>query len=323
MFAGADDMDMLTDQPPPRFGELSKLLPVGVVVGTIMFLYIEYVYLHCMRLMQLDLPPRARKMEEVNRACIEMIVFHVLTGLLLYCLGRCILTDAGGIPSDGTWDLKPEFENERNNPGASSRSLKLIEVKQSSGERRHCKWCLKYKPDRCHHCRICNACVLRMDHHCPWVYNCIGFRNHKYFFLLLFYAALDLAFITFMMFDSVWWSTRTDVSIALMLTMASGYAFALFLTVISTTFLGFHTWLMVKAMTTVEFCEKSLKKQGYNSSRYNHGLLTNICSVLGPEPAFWFLPMSLPEGEGISWSVSTQSGADAAQGEATTIHGAG
>ena len=50
-----------------------------------------------------------------------------------------------------------------------------------------------------------------MDHHCPWVYNCIGFRNHKYFILLLIYSAIDLIFITVTMFESVWWSTRIDM----------------------------------------------------------------------------------------------------------------
>jgi hypothetical protein len=31
-----------------------------------------------------------------------------------------------------------------------------------------CSVCQSYKPNYTHHCRICNRCVSRMDHHCPW-----------------------------------------------------------------------------------------------------------------------------------------------------------
>ena len=31
---------------------------------------------------------------------------------------------------------------------------------------------------------------MRMDHHCPWIRNCIGIQNQKYFLLFSFYLAL-------------------------------------------------------------------------------------------------------------------------------------
>lgn len=50
---------------------------------------------------------------------------------------------------------------------------------------RFCKKCIEPKPSRAHHCSVCNACVLRMDHHCPWIHNCVGWGNHRYFILFL------------------------------------------------------------------------------------------------------------------------------------------
>lgn len=56
-----------------------------------------------------------------------------------------------------------------------------------TGEVTKCSSCKILRPERAHHCKQCNICVLRMDHHCPMVGNCIGWRNHKYFILVLFW----------------------------------------------------------------------------------------------------------------------------------------
>jgi hypothetical protein len=67
-----------------------------------------------------------------------------------------------------------------------------------------CRKCDKEKPPRAHHCSMCNACFLRMDHHCPWVVGCVGFRNHKYFLNFLVYCSAALAYATAMQHSIVW-----------------------------------------------------------------------------------------------------------------------
>ena len=48
--------------------------------------------------------------------------------------------------------------------------------------------CFVIKPDRAHHCSVCERCILKMDHHCPWVNNCVGFGNYKFFLLFVSYG---------------------------------------------------------------------------------------------------------------------------------------
>ena len=85
-------------------------------------------------------------------------------------------TDPGGVPKS----YKPaELFNERNN---------------DTGSPRYCRTCHVYKPPRAHHCRRSGRCVLRMDHYCPWMNNCIGFYNYGHFIRFLSFVDIGCSY---------------------------------------------------------------------------------------------------------------------------------
>lgn len=52
------------------------------------------------------------------------------------------------------------------------------------------------------HCTICDVCVMKYDHHCPWTGKCIGKYNLISFYCFLFslIAYIFMSFITLLMF---------------------------------------------------------------------------------------------------------------------------
>ena len=62
-----------------------------------------------------------------------------------------------------------------------------------------CPDCDLIRTPRSRHCNLCNRCVDRFDHHCPWINNCVGRGNYKYFYV---YVLVQMTFIvhTFVVF---------------------------------------------------------------------------------------------------------------------------
>eukprot|EP01102_Stenamoeba_stenopodia_P022851 TRINITY_DN9673_c0_g1_i1.p1 TRINITY_DN9673_c0_g1~~TRINITY_DN9673_c0_g1_i1.p1 ORF type:complete len:478 (+),score=89.94 TRINITY_DN9673_c0_g1_i1:42-1436(+) len=65
--------------------------------------------------------------------------------------------------------------------------------------RKKCPTCKLPKPARSKHCSICNKCVRRFDHHCPWINNCVGARNILFFLAFTTMTGITCGYATYLM----------------------------------------------------------------------------------------------------------------------------
>lgn len=48
-----------------------------------------------------------------------------------------------------------------------------------------CTYCECIKSQFTFHCHHCDRCIEGYDHHCPWIRNCVGYKNHSLFLSFL------------------------------------------------------------------------------------------------------------------------------------------
>ncbi|XP_042394276.1 probable protein S-acyltransferase 7 isoform X2 [Zingiber officinale] len=202
--------------------------------------------------------------------------------LLLITSGR----DPGIVPRN-THPPEPESYGGNNEMGGVQtpqipipRTMDVI-VNGMTVKSKYCDTCMLYRPPRCSHCSICNNCVERFDHHCPWVGQCIGNRNYRFFYMFVFTTTLLCLYV----FGFCWVyiikirdADQISIWRAMIKTPAS--IILIIYTFISVWFVGglsgFHFYLMSTNQTTYE---NFRYRYDLRANPYNRGVVGNITEV--------------------------------------------
>lgn len=152
---------------------------------------------------------------------------------------------------------------------------------------KYCGTCSIIRPMRSTHCGDCNNCVERFDHHCPWIGNCAGKRNYKYFYifiillnvLTLFIGAMAITHIAVYVHDQI---SETDAADALCKCIISIFTiiYGGLSMIFTTGLLIYHTRLVSTNTTTKE----ELKQFFINpfDNPYKRNFCENFNRVLCP-----------------------------------------
>jgi hypothetical protein len=71
------------------------------------------------------------------------------------------------------------------NPGRILPKVPFLTLLEDFDATQLCPECQTLKTIRSRHCSVCHTCVERFDHHCPWINNCVGVKNHNWFILYI------------------------------------------------------------------------------------------------------------------------------------------
>ncbi|CAO2831508.1 unnamed protein product [Amaranthus hypochondriacus] len=205
----------------------------------------------------------------------------VLTFMDLLFLFMTSARDPGIVPRNNRLTEEDDFDR--------SSSLDLVAGKSSSlriprtkdvpvngyiVKVKFCDTCRLYRPPRASHCSICNNCVQKFDHHCPWVGQCIGLRNYRSFiFFITTSTFLCMYVFTFSLINllrkkgGLLRSMSHDITSVILVV----YCF------IAVWFVGgltvFHFYLMSSNQTTYENFRYRYDK---DKNPYNFGLFNNL-----------------------------------------------
>ncbi|XP_064367170.1 palmitoyltransferase ZDHHC2 isoform X3 [Dromaius novaehollandiae] len=248
-------------------------------------------------------------MTNIGEKVVCLVAYHIFFMLFVWSYWKTIFT----LPMNPSKEFHLSYSDkeslEREPRGESQQEVLRraakdlpIYTRTMSGAIRYCDRCQLVKPDRCHHCSVCDKCILKMDHHCPWVNNCVGFSNYKFFLLFLAYSLLYCIFIaaTDLQYFIKFWTNGLPDTQAKFHIMFLFFAAAMFSVSLSSLF-GYHCWLVSKNKSTLEVFRAPIFRHRTDKNGFSLGFSKNLRQVFGDEKKYWLLPVFSSLGDGCSF----------------------
>ncbi|CAF0992825.1 unnamed protein product [Adineta ricciae] len=213
---------------------------------------------------------------------------------VICCILRTACTDPGILPRATPDELL--YLERTDNTQTVALSGRIMELQMRSGhvlQLKFCQTCRLFRPPRVSHCSLCNACIANFDHHCPWVGNCVGLRNYRYFYLFLFSLSLLCTYIFVFNIVNIVLRSQNNSTVADAIretpaTMAE--ALICFFSIWSIIGLwSYHTYLICRSVTTNEDIKDTWATPHRGGNQINpfsrgNGLVNCFATLCGPLP---------------------------------------
>uniref|UniRef100_A0A6I8R5F6 Palmitoyltransferase n=1 Tax=Xenopus tropicalis TaxID=8364 RepID=A0A6I8R5F6_XENTR len=281
----------------PRFsGGMASRILVLFILGLLAACYYIFVVELCMF-----------TVEVLEAKVTFLVIFHFLYLLCVWCYLRTVITPPAVPPakfrlSEADKQLYLSDERQEVLQEILIRMAKDLPIHNTQGSRRayrYCMICQGLKPDRCYHCPVCDICVLKLDHHCVFLNNCVGFSNYKFFLLCVLYALLMCLFTcaVSLYYSILFWTYRlpnTESKVPIIVLFVLTALFSLFLFLFFLAHFPLATWNQTARENSDDNDE---------SNPYDLGCSKNLRQVFGNEKRYWFLPTFSSLGDGSSFPM--------------------